>query len=102
VTSAAATIDWPALANIPWKERAPSRELPWYCDSCSASLFEHPGPADRYCFYCSDERGNLRPREEVAGIIARWMQGWQPGISTEEAAERAARYMDALPAWSRS
>jgi len=41
---------------------AASRPLHGHCQSCSTSLREYPGPAEEYCTFCSDERGQLRPR----------------------------------------
>jgi hypothetical protein len=72
------------------------------CQSCSASLDDgvHGGVSDRYCRFCSDEQGRLRPREQVHGILARWLQDWQEGISEPEARRRAATFMRSMPAWS--
>lgn len=72
------------------------------CQSCSASLDDgvHGGVSDRYCRFCSDEQGQLRPREQVQGILARWLQGWQEGLSDTEATQRAASFMRTMPAWS--
>jgi hypothetical protein len=75
---------------------------PHQCQSCSASLDDgvHGGVSDHYCRFCSDEQGHLRPREQVQGVIARWLQGWQGGIPEQEAMRRAAVFMQAMPAWS--
>ncbi len=75
---------------------------PHQCQSCSASLDDgvHGGVSDHYCRFCSDEQGRLRPREQVQGVIARWLQGWQGGIPEQEAMRRAAVFMQAMPAWS--
>jgi hypothetical protein len=74
------------------------------CQSCSASLDDglHGGASDRYCRFCSDEQGRLRPREEVQGVIARWLRNWQEGIPEPEAMRRAAVFMQAMPAWNRN
>jgi hypothetical protein len=77
-----------------------TRPFHMYCQSCSGSLREYPGPSPNYCRFCSDEGGDLLPRDEVQQLIARWMTFWQEGISEEEALDRAARYMSAMPAWS--
>ena len=71
-----------------------------YCQSCSGSLREYPGPSPRYCRFCSDGEGRLLPRDEVQQLIAEWMTTRQEGLSEAEARERAARYMSAMPAWS--
>jgi hypothetical protein len=72
------------------------------CQSCSASLDDgvHAGASDRYCRFCSDAEGRLRPRDQVQGILARWLQDWQDGIPEPEAMRRAATFMQAMPAWS--
>jgi hypothetical protein len=72
------------------------------CRSCSVSLLDedHRGVSDRYCRFCADERGHLRPRHEVQTLIARWFRYWQAGLPEDEAMRRADLYMQALPAWS--
>lgn len=80
---------------------APAAE-PSFCESCSTSLVQFPGPSPRYCRYCSDEKGRLRPRDEVHELIAEWMRSWQEGISRDESLERAARFMSTMPAWAKN
>jgi hypothetical protein len=72
-----------------------------YCRSCSASLneAENQGVSDRFCRYCSDATGNLRPRAEVREILTRWMMNWQGPMPVEEATRRADSLMSAMPAW---
>jgi hypothetical protein len=72
------------------------------CYSCGAPLEspEFKGPADDYCKYCTDESGNLKPRDTVKTGIAMWLKGWQPDISDEIAQQRAEHYMQAMPAWA--
>ena len=73
-----------------------------YCLSCGAPVDvpEFKGPVDMYCKYCTDEKGNLHPREAVRFGIAKWLQTWQPGLDDERALERAGHYMQAMPAWA--
>ncbi|MDM7915581.1 MAG: zinc ribbon domain-containing protein [Candidatus Eisenbacteria bacterium] len=73
-----------------------------HCQSCAASLREehNQGPSDRYCRWCSDEAGRLRPRAEVTRILAGWLQHWQEGLSADQALRRAESYMKLMPAWS--
>jgi len=59
---------------------------------------ECKGPAEDYCKYCTDERGNLKPREEIQRGIAEWLKSWQPDVNDEEAVIRAEHYMEAMPA----
>lgn len=73
-----------------------------FCYSCSAPLDmpDFRGPAEHYCRYCTDEAGNLKPREEIQKGIARWLQSWQPDLDEDKALARAAQYMKAMPAWA--
>lgn len=73
-----------------------------FCYSCGASLHmpDFKGPLEDFCKYCVDERGDLKPREEVRQGIARFLQSWQPGVSDDEALTRAGFYMKAMPAWA--
>ncbi len=71
------------------------------CESCSAPLLsDFKGPSDRYCVYCTDEKGNLKPPQEVQKGIAKWVKSWQEGISDEQAITRAGYFMKAMPAWA--
>jgi hypothetical protein len=91
-----------------WKEWAgevdagrPDALVSAFCLSCSAPLDDelNRGVSDRYCRFCSDESGALRPREDVEQILARWFGHWQRDLTAEQALERARGYMHAMPAW---
>jgi len=58
------------------------------------------GPNAEYCRYCTDENGQLRPRDEVKQGIATWLQSLQEGITEERAIMRAEHFMQAMPAWA--
>jgi hypothetical protein len=58
------------------------------------------GPADDYCKYCTDEQGNLRPREEILRGAADWLKSWSPGLDDETALKRAEHYLQAMPEWA--
>jgi len=75
---------------------------PKFCHSCTAPLDspDFKGPADNYCKHCTDEAGNLKPREHVQAGIAQWLKTWQAGIDDATAMVRADHYMKALPAWA--
>jgi hypothetical protein len=77
--------------------RVPAR----HCLSCSASLLDehHRGVSDRYCRICSDEKGTLRPRAEVEGIIADWFEHWHGGLDHRDAVRQARDFMERMPAW---
>ena len=73
-----------------------------FCFACAAPLSvpDFKGPADDYCKHCTDEEGNLLPREQIQAGIAQWLKSWAPGITDEQAMERADDYMKAMPAWA--
>lgn len=73
-----------------------------FCFSCSAPLAapEFKGPADDFCKNCTDEKGNLKPREEIRNGIAWWFKSWQPGLDDDTALARAEHFMKAMPAWT--
>jgi len=73
-----------------------------FCHSCLAplSIPDFKGPAEDYCKHCTDEQGNLKPREEVRQGVAMWLAGWQPGIDQAIALQRADLFMQAMPAWA--
>lgn len=73
-----------------------------FCYSCAAPL-EMPdfkGPAENYCKYCTDDKGNLKSRDKVQHGVAQWLKSWQPGLDQDKALARAAHYMKAMPAWA--
>ena len=51
-----------------------------YCYSCAAPLAipDFKGLVENYCKYCTDESGNLKPREEIQSGIIQWFKAWQP------------------------
>jgi len=73
-----------------------------FCHSCTPplSMPEFKGPAENYCKYCTDENGNLKPREVVRQGIAEWFKSWQPGLDDPTAIARAESFMMAMPAWA--
>ncbi len=81
----------PALAAAP------------HCQSCSVSLLDghNRGVSDRFCRFCADDSGRLKPRDEVRRLIAGWMRGWQE-VEPDEALRRAGLLMRAQPAWSQN
>ena len=73
-----------------------------FCFSCAASLAnpDFQGPAENFCKYCTDEKGNLKPRAEIQMGITEWFKMWQPNLNQEKATARADYYMKAMPAWA--
>ncbi len=57
-----------------------------FCYSCSAplNLPEFKGTAEHFCKYCTDEKGNLKSREEIQKGIAQWFQSWQPDLDEKK------------------
>jgi hypothetical protein len=72
------------------------------CYSCGMPLMsEGPQKArGNFCQYCSDEQGNLLPREQVQNGIAQWLSTWAPKDSNSDYLKRAEYYMKAMPAWT--
>ena len=73
-----------------------------FCHSCTAPLNmpDFKGPAENYCAYCTDGKGNLKSKEAVKTGIVQWLKTWQPDLNDEKAAVRAAYFMKAMPAWA--
>ncbi len=73
-----------------------------FCYSCSAplSMPKFKWPAENYCKYYTDEKGNLKTRDEILKGIAHWIQSWQPDMDEKKAFERAKYFMKAMPAWA--
>jgi hypothetical protein len=72
-----------------------------FCHSCAAPLVpDFTGPVDNFCKYCTDEQGNVNPREATQVGIAKWFMSWQPGLDQQVAMERAEHYMKAMPHWA--
>ena len=73
-----------------------------FCYSCGVPLNmpDIKVMSERYCHHCTDESGNVQPREYVQRGIAEWLKSWQTGISDEEALKRADHYMHAMPEWA--
>ncbi|MFQ6089368.1 MAG: zinc ribbon domain-containing protein [Candidatus Methanofastidiosia archaeon] len=73
-----------------------------FCQSCTMPLDspDAKGPSDIYCKYCTDEEGNLKPREEIKKGIASWLKSLQEGITDDQALKRAEHFMQAMPAWA--
>ena len=73
-----------------------------FCHSCTAplSLPQFQGKAAHLCRHCTDEAGNLLPREVVEQGVAHWLRTWQPGVDEAQSLRRARLFMSALPAWA--
>jgi hypothetical protein len=73
-----------------------------FCLSCGMPLFgadgkEMPG---NYCQYCTDEKGNLKSKEEITKGIAGWLQSWAPDTTGVDFTKRAEFYIKSMPAWA--
>ena len=69
------------------------------CQSCGMPLADAQ-PGQMYCGYCTDEKGTLRPYEQVfEGTVQGYFMGMQR--LARGAAERAAKeHLARMPAWS--
>lgn len=71
-----------------------------HCHSCGMPLSNEA--KGNYCTYCTDEKGNLHPREAVRQGIAQWLQGFSPQKEGVDFLHRADCYLQAMPAWADS
>ncbi len=73
-----------------------------FCHSCAAPLGvpDFKGPAENYCKYCTDDKGQLKSKETIQQGIAQWFKGWQPNLDDKKALQRASSYMKSMPAWA--
>ena len=72
-----------------------------YCNSCGMPLSPETGRENSdFCKFCTDEAGNLYPREVVQKGIAKFLASWAPEKERVDFEARAAHYMDAMPAWA--
>ena len=73
-----------------------------YCMSCGAPLWmkDFQGPATDYCGNCTDEKGQLKSKEEIQMGMAHWLKTWQPDLDDQKAMIRASSYLKAMPAWA--
>jgi hypothetical protein len=56
--------------------------------------------APQYCSYCTNEAGELLPREQVQAGVAGWLESIAPAGSAANFAARADHYLRAMPAWA--
>jgi len=70
--------------------------MPKHCQSCSMPI-ESEG---KYCDYCTDDAGNLKPRVEVQQGISYWLQSIAPEDTKADYLARAGHFMKAMPAWA--
>ena len=73
-----------------------------FCFSCGMPLQGEEGKEYRgnYCKYCSDENGNLYPKEMVQKGISEWLKQWSPEDVSADYMKRAEYYLKAMPAWA--
>lgn len=73
------------------------------CQSCGLPMMidsDHGGGRidNPYCHYCTDEAGNLKPKEEIReGMINLYMQSF--GKTREEAEKEVDSRMAEMPVW---
>ena len=70
-----------------------------FCYSCGLPLNEQSN--SRFCKYCSNEKGELKSREEVKQGIAGWLMQITPEDKNTDYIKRAESYMNAMPAWAK-
>ncbi|MFW9845928.1 MAG: zinc ribbon domain-containing protein [Candidatus Thorarchaeota archaeon] len=73
------------------------------CESCGMAMqkpedFGGGKLNNKTCVYCSDNEGNLKPRNEIReGMIQFWMQ--RESIDRKTAEKMTDEYMGTQPAW---
>jgi len=73
-----------------------------FCHSCGIILDGNIAKevAPDLCGYCADEKGNLKPKEEVQKGVAEWLKSFAPKDVNADFMKRAENYMNAMPAWA--
>ena len=71
------------------------------CESWSVSLpDETRRGCTSFCSYCTDNAGNLKPRDVVQQGIACQLKSWQGDLGADVTMERVGHFMKAMPAWA--
>ena len=73
------------------------------CHSCGMPLMGEDGKDFRgnFCQYCTDESGNLYPKEVVQKGIADWLKQMTPDDNAADFMKRAESYLGSMPAWAK-
>ena len=69
-----------------------------FCYSCGIPISDEV--SGNFCQNCTDETGSLKPREEVQQGLAGWLASFSPAEGSVDFMARAAKYMEAMPAWN--
>ena len=68
------------------------------CQSCGMPLADAE-PGQMYCDYCTDEKGTLRPYEQVfEGTVTGYFMGMQK-MGRKDAEKAAKEHLGKMPAW---
>lgn len=68
------------------------------CQSCGMPLTDAQ-PGQMYCAYCTDEKGRLRPYEQIfEGTVTGYFMGMQK-MKRPEAEKAAREHLKKMPAW---
>ena len=71
------------------------------CHSCGMPLTEETKSLnDNFCKHCTDEKGNVKSRDEIKIGVAWWLRTWQGDIGEKESLNRADHYLKAMPHWA--
>ena len=76
-------------------------EMSAFCPSCGMPLNapDAKGLSEKHCKHCTDEKGDLKSREEIKKGMAMWIAKWQH-VDEATAMKRAEHYMHAMPEWA--
>lgn len=74
-----------------------------FCHSCGIILDGNIAKeaTPNFCQYCVDEKGNLKPKEEIKAGVEMWLKSFGPKDENIDYSKRAEHYMNAMPAWAR-
>ena len=70
-----------------------------HCQSCGMPLSAELKRNETYCQYCSDESGNLYPKEVVLKGIVEWLKSFSPDQNVDFET-RASFFLKSMPAWA--
>lgn len=73
-----------------------------FCNSCGIPLDGKIAKeaAENLCNYCVNEKGDLKPRQEIQSGVAEWLKTISPENKQADFLKRADHYLKAMPAWA--
>ena len=69
------------------------------CYSCGMPLTGE-NLQGNYCQFCTNEKGELHPKDVILSGVAQWLAGWAPEGKDANFKKRAEYYLKAMPEWA--